>query len=155
MCVCVSKYLCVCTRVCACVHVCACFCISVSVFLIRVIRSVYCWINSGPLHVKSMISHCQIHWYQLSIWSWGTHFSVSSLQLESSRREERCFTPESPALLPLSPRSLMCEGFDLSADARELKPSSVILQFDRLQREKDNIIVKNKCRDFSALLILM
>ena len=31
-----------------------------------------------------------------------------------------------------SAAALMCEGFDLSADARELKPSSVILQFERL-----------------------
>ncbi|KAG5281544.1 hypothetical protein AALO_G00073460, partial [Alosa alosa] len=51
-----------------------------------------------------------------------------NLQLGSSRREERCFTPESPALFPLSCSSLMCEGFDLSADARALKPSSPILQ---------------------------
>ena len=39
----------------------------------------------------------------------------------------------------------MCEGFDLSADARELKPSSVILQFERLYKEKENICFLYVC----------
>ena len=47
----------------------------------------------------------------------------------------------------------MCEGFDVSVDARDLKPSSVILQFGRLRREKENIIIQNKFRDFSVLFI--
>src|SRR4029434_7048777 len=103
-----------------------------------------------------MIFHnkCQIHVYQLSIWSCDTHPSFSSLQLGSSKREERCFTPESLALLPFSHSSLMCEGFDLSADVRELKPSSVILQFDRLWRERENIIIQNKFRDFSFFFFI-
>jgi len=34
----------------------------------------------------------------------------------------------------------MCEGFDLSADARELKPSSVILQSDQaVERRRKNM----------------
>src|SRR4029434_6164014 len=89
-----------------------------------------------------------VHYHCLgnhNIWSCDTHSSFSSLQLGSSRREERCFTTESPALFPLSCSSLMCEGFDLSADARELKHSPVILQFDRLLREKENIIVWYVC----------
>src|SRR4029434_1076497 len=68
--------------------------------------------------------------------SYDTHSSFSSSQLGSSRSEERCFTPESSALLPFSHSFLMCEGFDLSFDARELKPSSVILQSVRLQTEQ-------------------
>src|SRR4029434_3883219 len=80
-----------------------------------------------------------------SIWSCDTHSSFSSLQLGSCRGEERCFTPESPALFPLSRSSLMCEGFDLSAGARELERSSVILEFESLYKEKENICFLYVC----------
>src|SRR4029434_7638526 len=53
---------------CVCVCVCVCLCVCVCGLHTRVIRSVYWWISSGPLHVKSMISHCQIH-YSNSVFS--------------------------------------------------------------------------------------
>ncbi len=120
--------VCVCVCECVCVCVCACACEKT-------------WLRERDRVITSMrvcvcVCVCDAHYQtlrqQLSMWCCDSHCSFSSLQLGSSRREERCFTPEYPAVFQLSCRSLMCEGFDLSADARALKPSSPILQSDRL-----------------------
>lgn len=62
-----------------------------------------------------------------------THCSFSNLHCGSSSKRESCFTPESPGLLKDKSSSLMCEGFDLRAEARSAQPSSLIQQLDNLQ----------------------
>lgn len=54
------------------------------------------------------------------------YLRVSSFQCGSFSPADSSFTPESPGWLKLRSSSLRLKGLDLSAEAREVQPSSVI-----------------------------
>ncbi len=61
-----------------------------------------------------------------------------SLHVGSFRESRSSFTPDGPGSFPVRSSSIRCEGFDLRAEARALYPSSVILQSESLEEDKNN-----------------
>lgn len=70
-----------------------------------------------------------------------THCSFSSLHSGSFRRSNSIFTPESLGSLLLRLSSLRCDRFNFRPETRAVKPSSPILQYSSLQREREILLM--------------